>query len=161
MRRYKNKLFAATLSILAALSFTSCTDYEWREGTIDYETTITAASNGTIRATLPIDFNWVWVEGRYNRIDDIKYRIGSIEIGTNNPIGVIRLSVSNSNAYVDLDARRGGGTYRGAQVEDFLNAVVEVVRRNGNATIYVDGRADRLVRFDLNFYIDIDAYVSY
>ncbi|MDR1091271.1 MAG: hypothetical protein LBL79_09365, partial [Prevotella sp.] len=89
-------------------------------------------------------------------------RGGEIEINTNDRVGIIRLSVSNSNVYVELDAYGGGGTYTGSQVEVFLKAVVEVVRRNGYATIYVDGNdAGRYARFDLNFYIDIDAYVSY
>ncbi|MDR1706380.1 hypothetical protein [Dysgonomonas sp.] len=160
MRKYKNKLFAILLSIFAAISFTSCDDYEWRQGTMDYYSTINAAANGVISANLPIDFNNVLVDGRYNDIDDIRYRGGKIEINTNDRIGIITLSVSNSNISVDLDVPRGGGTYIGSRVDDFLNAVVEVVRRNGYATIYVDGRyADRYARFDLDFYIDIDAYV--
>jgi hypothetical protein len=166
MRRYKNKLFAILVSALAAISFASCVkdyDYEWREGTMDRYATINAASNGTIREILPIDFNYVDVDGYYTDIDDIQYYGGEMEIVSNDRVGIIRLSISNSNTYIDLDARMGGGSYRGKQVEDFLYAVVETVRRDGYATIYVDGDgyADRYARFDLNLYIDIDAYVRY
>ncbi|MDR1091279.1 MAG: hypothetical protein LBL79_09405, partial [Prevotella sp.] len=134
MKRYKNKLFAIILSVLAAISFTSCEDYEWREATLDYYETINAAPNGVIEADLPVNFNYVLVKGRYNSIDDIRYRGGKIEINTNNRIGIIRLSVSNSNVYVELDVSTGGGTYNGPRVKDFLYEVVEVVRRYGQAT---------------------------
>ncbi|MFV0536760.1 MAG: hypothetical protein ACK5M3_05220 [Dysgonomonas sp.] len=160
MRRYKNKLFAILLSVLAALSFTSCEDYEWRQGTMDYYATINAAANGVISANLPIDFNSVLVDGRYNDIDDIRFRGGYIKIAPGPYIYGFTLRLSNSNARLDVDIRNSlGGTLDGIQTQDFLDAVVEVVRRNGYATIYVDGEADRYARFDLDFYIDIDAYV--
>lgn len=163
MRRYKNKLFAILLSVLAVISFTSCEDYEWREAQLVRYSTITAASNGAIIENIPINFNHIQVNGGYDRIDDIRFYGGQIVINSNNYLGIFRLSISNSNAYLDLDGRRGGGTFEGARVDDFLYAVVETMRRDGYATIYVDGDgyADRYARFDLNFFIDIDAYVSY
>lgn len=163
MRRYKNKLFAILLSIFAVISFTSCEDYEWREAQLVRNSTITAAQNGVIVENIPIDFNHIQVNGGYDRIDDIRFYGGQIEIKTGDRIGILRLSISNSNAYLDLDGRRGGGIFEGSRVDDFLYAVVETVRRDGYATIYVDGDgyADRYARFDLNFFIDIDAYVSY
>lgn len=162
MKRFKNRLFAVVLSVLAVVSFTSCDDYEWREATMDYYATITAAGNGVVRADLPVDFNWVKVDGRYDYIDDIRFVGGYIEITPGGYVDGFRLRVSDSNAYLDVVVQNSvGGRLDGRQVQDFLNAVVEVVRRNGNATIYVDGNAGRSVRFDLDFYIDIDAYVSY
>lgn len=163
MRKYRNKLFAILLSVLAALSFTSCDDYEWREAQLIRYSTINAAPNGTITENIPIDFNHVRVNGGYDRIDDIRFYGGQIEIKTDNRVGILRLSISNSNASLDIDGRRGGGIFEGARVDDFLYAIVETVRRDGYATIYVDGDgyADRYARFDLNFFIDIDAYVSY
>lgn len=160
MRRYKSKLFAILLSVSVIISFTSCENYEWRQGTMDYYATINAAPNGVISANLPIDFNNVLVDGRYDDIDDIRFRRGSIKIAPGPYIYGFTLRLSNSDARLDVDIRNSlGGTLDGVQTQDFLNAVVEVVRRNGYATIYVDGDADRSARFDLDFYIDIDAYV--
>jgi hypothetical protein len=162
MREYKNKLFAILLSVSAVISFTSCEDYEWRQGTMDYLATINAAPNGVIKDYLPIDFNYVRVDGRYNDIDDLRFRGGCIKIAQSPYIYGFTLRLSNSNAYLDVEIRNSlGGTLDDVQTQDFLNAVVEVVRRYGQATIYIEGEADGSARFDLNFYIDIDAYVSY
>jgi len=162
MKKYKNKLFTTILALLAVVSFTSCDDYEWREGTMDYYKTITAAPNGVISENLPIDYNWVSVSGRYDRIDDIRYYGGYITVEPNGYIDRFTLSLSNSDVYLPVIVQNAvGGRLDGRQVDDFLNAIVEVVRRYGYATIYVDGLANSRVKFDLNFYIDIDAYVSY
>lgn len=142
MKRYKNKLFAILLSVFALVSFTSCEDYGWREGTMDYYSTINAAANGTITANLPIDYNYVLVDGPYNNIDDIRFRGGSIKIFPGSYIYGFTLSLSNSNVTLNVDVdSNSGGVLDGYQTQDFLNAVVEVVRRNGYATIYVDGQA--------------------
>lgn len=162
MKEYKNKLFAILLSLLVVVSFTSCDDYEWREGTMDYYATINAAPNGVIQDDLPINFNYVRVDGSYNRIDDIRFYGGYITVEPKSYIDRFTLSISNSDVYLPVIVQNSvGGKLEGRQVDDFLNAVVEVVRRNGYATIYVDGTAASLARFDLNFFIDIDAYVSY
>ena len=160
MKRYKNKLFAILLSVFALISFSSCENYEWREGTMDYYSTINTTANGVIAANLPIDFNSVLVDGPYNSIDDIRFVGGSIKIEPGPYISGFTLSLSNSNATLNVDIRSGlGGTLNNYQTQNFLNEVVEVVRRNGYATIYVDGLAEPYARFDLDFYIDVDAYV--
>lgn len=130
---------------------------------MDLKTTITTSPNGVITANLPIGYDWVVVNnGRYDHIDDIRYYGGYITVAPNGYIYGFDLKVSNSNIVLPVDIRsNAGGTLEGTQVDNFLNEVVEVVRRYGYATIYVDGEAAGSVRFDLNFYIDIDAYVRY
>ena len=162
MRKYKNKLFAILLSIFAVVSFTSCDDYEWREGTMIRYKTIDASYNGTIIDDIPINYNFVEVDGHYDRLDDIRFHSGHIDIDTRDYIHEFNLTLSNSDAYLPVKVRDNiGGRLEGRQVDDFLNAVVEVVRRNGHATIYVNGVAGNWASFKLNFFIDIDAYVSY
>ncbi|GAB6009942.1 hypothetical protein [Dysgonomonas reticulitermitis] len=162
MRRYKNKLFAILLSVLAVISFTSCDGYEWREAQLVRYSTITAASNGAIVENIAVNYDFVEVSGRYDRIDDIRFHGGYIDINTRDYIRGFDLRLSNSDAYLSVDVLNSvGGRLEGRQVNDFLNAVVEVVRRNGYATIYVDGTASNRASFELVFFIDIDAYVSY
>jgi hypothetical protein len=167
MKGYKNKLFASILAIAMLFVFSSCEgyDYKWRDATMDMSAVITASPNGTIRADLPIGYDWVVANGRYNRIDDITYYGGRIEIITNgNYIDNLYLTLSNSNAVLNIawKDRRSGTIYDDdPYVDDFLYAITEVVRRYGYATIYVNGYSDRSARFELNFMIDINAYVQY
>ena len=166
MKRFRNKPFATALLLAIILIFSSCDsdDYEWREGDLSYITTI-PVNDGRIRYNFNLGYDLVEVyKGRYDRIDDIAYAYGEINIYTKgNYIDRFTLSLGNSNVTLPVLVRsnRDGvlSSDNDYQVDDFLNAVVEVIRRNGYATIYIDGNADG--RFELDFYINVDAYVRY
>lgn len=164
MKTNKNKLFALLLGTFILVSFSSCVvdDHEWREGRMDFRSTIYVAGNGIIRSSIITDMNRVETVGSYNTIDDIRFRSGYIDIDSRRYIEGFTLRVSNSDAFLNVSVD-GSARIRleGRQVDDFLNAVVEVVRRNGEAVITVDGSAANNSDFNLNFFIDIDAYVSY
>jgi hypothetical protein len=129
---------------------------------MNYRATVNAAPNGVIQNDMTINYNYVLVGGNYSSINDIRYNSGKIEINTNNYLGVLKLKIANSNVLLKLDTLRDGGRYEyeGNEVDDFLYDIVETIRRDGYATIYVEGYADRYAQFDLNFYINIEAYVS-
>lgn len=167
MKRLKNKLVATTLFLASIFLFSSCDndDYEWRAGEIYYEASFPVSSTGTFRNSFEIGYDWVEVisGGRYDRIDDIRYRLGRIEILRGSYIDNFTLRLSNSNVELPVRVRNntGGILYdTDDQVWEFLNAIVEVIRRNGYAVVYIEGYADR-GRVDLDFIIDVDAYVRY
>lgn len=56
MRRYKNKLFAILLSVLAVISFTSCENDDYLVSTtLDFETEVPIMSNGRFNKTIRVD----------------------------------------------------------------------------------------------------------
>lgn len=125
---------------------------------------IDASSSGVIRSSLYIDYSDVKVDGiRNSRIEDIEFRNGRIEfrVGYGRINGITRLSLPDSGIYIDLDTRgiSSSGRFEGSQVNDFLYELVEEVRRYGDVTVYIDGTATSLAEFNLDFIINVNAYI--
>ncbi|MDU1891570.1 MAG: hypothetical protein E6767_12860 [Dysgonomonas sp.] len=166
MKIYKNKLLTVLLSVFTLVSFTSCEDdYYWTEGTLDYYSTITASPRGIIQDDLTMDYGWVTINGgsKYASPEDIKFVSGYIEIlpyGSSSYIDGFDLTLSNSNAILRVPYNSNGGwELDSPAAQDFMYAIVEVIRKYGRATVYIDGEANNYAKFDLNFIMDIDVYV--
>ncbi len=162
MKRLKNKLVATTLLLASIFLFSSCDsdDYEWRRGKLLYEAEVQLPDR------IDIDFYSVEITsgGRYDRIDEIAYRLGEIEVYGGSYIKGLSLQLMNYNdVYLDLaiESNRGGVFYdNDTRVRNFLMAIVDAMNRDGYARIRIDGVANsRWV--DIDFNIDVDAYVRY
>jgi len=148
--------------------FSSCeeNDSEWRRGEIAYPASIPVPPNGMIRYTFDIGYEWVDITGsqRYDYIDDLRYRGGSIYIYEGPFIRNFTLSLENSNAIlpVRIDNPYGGTLdSRDPDVDNFLYAVAELIKHNGFARIYIDGSSEPGRIIELDFYLDLDVYVFY
>lgn len=164
MKSYK--LFAIVFSIAALFAFSSCErdDYFWTDGSLDYTRNVPIAPNGKIADNLYIDYSWVQLNKGYRNvsIEDIKFRGGYIYIKPQIYLNDrLTLRLANSNAFIDFWPVRYPDYIEddSPEAQDFLNAVVEVMRRNGSATVYVDGYGAGSSSFILDLIMDIDVYV--
>lgn len=163
MKKYTNRLIVIILTVVALFSFTSCDNHYWTEGFLHYESSATASPAGVIAADLRVDYSWIEIEDvRTSRVEDLKFRGGCIDVSlVSGSIQYFRLSLSDSDAYIDVDMRGiTNGRLEGSRVDTFLRSVIEVMKTYGDAVIYVDSStASSRASVYLDFLIDIKAYV--
>lgn len=158
-----HKLGLILLTIVVGLSFTSCEEnFYWTKGTLDYPATITASPSGYIGQDYRITSDWIAVRGggRYTNIDDFRFLRGSIQLKTYGYIGYVDLRIEGTNYYLPFDVDGQMSIYdESPQAQDFLNALVDQVRRYGYAILMVDGEGASRAQVDLSIMTDLDVYV--
>lgn len=168
MTSFKNRFFIVTILIISVMLLNSCDEEdrnEWRSAKIEYPATIPVPPNCVVRSTFDIGSEWIKTDGniKYGRLDDFRYtRGGYIDIYSGPYIRNLMFSLDHSNVVLPVDVYSNkGGVLRDSdpQVRDFLIAIVELIRRNGYARIYIDGDAENQI--DMDFHIYLDAYVIY
>jgi hypothetical protein len=151
----------------------------WRTERLDYTFELRATSNNLVRTEFSIDDSTINPNnnsnsGRSRRSKrsrrptnnvhaprkDFRFKKGYIEIKTlkGATTGFTTLSLSNSDKEIELDTKAlfVGDTYKSKEVDEFLFAMVEVMRKYGNVTVYVDGRATTRAVYNLSFYLDVE-----
>ena len=166
MVKSKNLHFIVIL-ISLVFTFISCDKDkdEWRSGKITYPATIPVPPSGIVSYTCDIGYEWIKLDGniKNSSLDDFRYvRGGYIDIYGGPYIHTLTFRLENSNVVLSVDVfDNEGGILRDSepQVREFLNAIVELIRRNNYARVYVDGNANGQIEID--FHIYLDAYVIY
>lgn len=169
----KNKLCTVLLSLVAVFMFSSCDDKdeEWRVANIDYPASVPVQPNGTIRYSFDIGSEWIDLTAntRYSYIDDFTYRRrgnGFIDIYGGPFIRSLTFRLENSDVALPITINNTEGawledTNSNQRLQYFFNGIVESIWKNGYARIYVEGNADPRAIIDIDFYIELDAYVIY
>lgn len=155
--------------LLISVLFISCKDDddEWRAARVNYEASVPVSPNGIIRNNFDIGSEWVEIAGnqRFDYIDDFRYIGGGyINIYGGPYIRSLTLSLEKSNIGLIVDVNsNNGGILRDSdpKVRNFLAAIVELIRLDGYARVYIDGNADPATIIEMDFRIEMDAYVVY
>lgn len=166
MVKSKNLHFIVIL-ISLVFTFISCDEDkdEWRSGKITYPATIPVPPSGIVSYTCDIGYEWIKLDGniKNSSLDDFRYvRGGYIDIYSGPYIRTLTFRLENSNVVLPVEVYSDkGGVLEDSkpQVREFLNAIVELIRRNNYARVYVDGNANGQIEID--FHIYLDAYVIY
>ena len=159
-----HKLGLILLTIVVGLSFTACEtdDYYWTKGSLDYPTTITVPPTNVIAQDYRITSDWISVRGggRYTNIDDFRFLGGAIQLKMYGYIEYADLSIAGTNYTLPFDINGQLSIYdESQQAQDFLNVLIEQIRRYGYVTLMVDGRGNAGARIDLSIITDLDVYV--
>jgi hypothetical protein len=151
MKKYRNKLFTAVLVILAAVSFTSCTnDNEyWISTTLDFETNIPVMTNGRFDQTIRVDESFI-KDFRPSREDLLDIKTFNSWLVISNMLREDRVTLSlvaNGNIrydFRDVISPDSKGEY---YIEDngfynFMIDVVDVIRARGYVDIKIFGTSN-------------------
>lgn len=152
--------------LLAVTMFSSCDkdEHEFRKARIIYPATIPVPPTGIVNHSIELGYEWVEVEGGKCKIEDITYRMGSIVILKGSLVRELIFSLKNSDVRFGYTINHD----RGTEIDDvepgiriFYNEVVELIRRDGYATIYINGYSEPIKPIELDIVFDVDAYVRY
>lgn len=157
-----HKLGLILLTIIVGLSFSSCDeDYYWTRGTLDYPATITVPPTEIIAQDYTITTDWISVRGggRFTSIDDFRFLSGAIRLKMFGIVDYVDLRIAGTNYYLPFDVNGQVSIYdESQQAQDFLNALVDRIRRYGYATLKVDGEGASRAQIDLSIMTDLDVY---
>jgi hypothetical protein len=138
---------------------------------INYPASIPVPPNGVIHHNFTIGAELLELTApiHYDHIVDFIYKPrgnGYIDIYNGTFIRSLTLHVEGSNTPLPITINNTSGAlledYRTNQrLQDFFLSIVESIRHNGFARIYIDGNADPLSIIDLDICIELDAYVIY
>ena len=140
---------------------------EWRWAVINYPASAPVPPGGTVRTSFNIDEEWVEITAnvRYYHITDIKYRRGGyIDIYAGPFIRSLTLSLDNSDAVLPVRINSVDGALledNDQKVRYFLNEIMELIRLDGFAKVYIEGNGDPGTIIDIDFVVNLQAYVIY
>lgn len=101
----------------------------------------------------------------YDYIADVRYRKGGfIEVGEDTKVESIILSLDNSKSEIMLETKyseKGKFSDSDSEVNDFLNAVTERIKKDGQAKLHIVGQTQETNLMDFNLQLNLDAYVVY
>jgi hypothetical protein len=170
MKTIKSKFLVLSLILFTAIAFSSCDkdDYELKLAELTYEATIPVPPNGAIFPPHNIDLGYQWIKvvggGSYDRIDDLRYLEGSIEIFSGPHIEGLKFILENSNVTltVPLNSRKGAFLDdTDPAVRVFLKEVVYLIRDTGYARVGVTGQTTTEGSVEFDILIDMEARVWY
>jgi hypothetical protein len=189
MKQNKDKLFAALLIFFTLVTFSSCyyaedENFEWAPAKMNFNEVVTASPNGTISSG-KITFKYKdWIESQYNDMQDIRFDGGDIAIEFNfmkkgySYIENMKLSlfdlkgkVITDCTIVDFikysDVQNDIITYPESNEDEdgykkarfFMNAVIEEIRQDKEATILIEGEGSAKDSFMIYLNMDVSVYV--
>jgi len=169
MKQLRNKILALSLILFAAFTFSSCDkdEFEWREAELGFKTIVQVPSTGIITHTFTVGQDWIEVMngGKYIHIEDFTYRKGDIEVyaGPNIDFLSFRLEGVPDVGFDYIIRGNQGDMIKDTKpaIRDFYEAVTEMIRMHGAATIHVGGKSQPYKDITLDILFDLSAYVSF
>lgn len=168
MKTIKSKFLVLSLILFTAIAFSSCDkdEFEYRQAELGYTTTIPVPPSGDIKHSFTVGYDWVEVinGGKYDYIDHINYRIGDIKVYEGPRVDRLIFRLQNSNVWFDWNINSNGGDIiydTDLDIQHFYNEIVEMINRDGTATVLVSGKAAPSKEIKMDLLFKVNAYVCF